>query len=87
MKPFEITTPALRDAVGACRDVLTGLVEGAEAKNRIGAANATIAAVGQEIKVRIAMPRIAAAEARLVESSAHDALADSRRLDIAGGTP
>lgn len=75
MKSFEITTPALKDAVTACRDVLSGLVEGNEAKNRIGAANATISAVGQELKVRLAMPKLAAAEAKLIEAEAQKSIA------------
>lgn len=67
MQPFEITTPALKHAISACGDVLNGVVEGGEAKNRIGAANAIISAVGTELKVRLAAPKIAAMEAKLIE--------------------
>ena len=74
MKTFEVTTPALRDAVAACKDVLTGVVEGQEARNRIGAANATISAVGQELKVRLAMPKLAAMEAKMIEAEEHKQL-------------
>lgn len=86
MKVFEIRTPALREAVDSCRDVLNGVVTGSDANERVRAANATINAVDKELKVRLAMPKIAAAEAKMIELDAratpiedHSAIAAASR--------
>ena len=71
MKTFEIQTPALRDTVSALQDVISGrkggVVEKDEARDIISAGNGVIRAVGQELKVRLAMPKLAAMEAKMIE--------------------
>ena len=68
MRTFEITTPALLAAVDACNNVLTGAIDGPEAGHVIGASNATVKAVNAELAVRLAAPKLAAIEAKLVEA-------------------
>lgn len=71
MKTFEVTTPALKTCVEASLAVINGRRDGSmerdEARDVIGAVNATTRAVGQELQVRLAMPRLAAIEAKVVE--------------------
>lgn len=72
MKTFEITTPALREATDAFRGVISGRQSGAmekdEARDITAAAGGVVRAVGQELKVRLAMPKIAAMEAKMIEA-------------------
>lgn len=74
MKTFEITTPALKETVTALQGVISGRQDGSiekdEARDIIGAGNGVIRAVGQELKVRLAMPKLAAMEAKMIEAEA-----------------
>lgn len=76
MRQFEIQTPDLRHAIEACRGVISGRQEGTmerdEARDITAAARGIISAVGQELKVRTAMPKIAAMEARMIEADRQD---------------
>lgn len=71
MKTFEIQTPALQEASDALRNVIAGrqnnTMEREEARDIVAASNGVVRTVGQELKVRLAMPKIAAAEAKLIE--------------------
>jgi len=71
MKRFEIQTPALQEASDAFRNVIAGRQDGGmerdEARDIVAAGNGVVRAVGQELKVRLAMPRIAAAEAKMID--------------------
>lgn len=73
MKPFEITTPALQIAADAASAVIegrkAGTMEKDEARDIVAAANATTRAVGTELQVRLAMPKIAAMEAKMVPAA------------------
>lgn len=73
MKQFEVVTPALQDAVEACRRVIAGREEGTmekeEGRDLISAANGITRAVGQELNVRLAMPKLAALEAKAIEGT------------------
>jgi len=72
MKTFEITTPSLKEAEAAFRGVIagrqTGAMEHDEARDIVSAGNGVVRAVGQELKVRLAMPKIAAMEAKMIEA-------------------
>lgn len=74
MKPFEITTPSLIEANEAFRKVIDGRQSGAmesdEARDIVAAGNGVVRTIGQELKVRLAMPKIAALEARMIEEPA-----------------
>lgn len=74
MKAFEITTPALKTVTDALTGVIasrqTGAMEKEEARDIISAGKGVISAVGQELKVRLAMPKIAAMEAKMIEADA-----------------
>lgn len=71
MKTFEILTPALKTVTDALSGVIAdrkaGTMEKDEARDIVAAGNGVIRAVGQELKVRLAMPKLAALEAKLVE--------------------
>lgn len=71
MKVFEITTPALREVTDAFRGVITGRQAGTmerdEARDIVAASNGVVKAIGQELKVRLSMPKIAAIEAKMIE--------------------
>ncbi len=67
MKTFEITTPALRQAMANFSAATEGAMEHQEALRAISAGNGMVRAVGQELRVRLALPRILAAEAKLIE--------------------
>lgn len=69
MKPFEITTPVLLRAMENFEAATDGTVEHQEAMRHIAAGRGLVSVVGQELKVRLAAPRIAAAEAKLIEAS------------------
>ncbi len=72
MKTFEITHPALKIASDAAIAVISGRQSGAmekdEARDIIAGANAITRSVGQELQVRLAMPKIAAMEAKMIEA-------------------
>ena len=70
MKTFEITTPELRRAVENFDAATAGNVDGTEARVLVAAGNGRVRTVGQELKVRLAMPKIAAIEAKLIEGTA-----------------
>ena len=78
MKPFEIRTPALREAMDAFRIVLSGRQDGSmerdQARDMVAAGNGIVRTVGQELKVRTVMPKIAAQEARLIEGERSDSV-------------
>jgi hypothetical protein len=69
--PFEVKTPALIEAIelarAAAEGVQTGRMERGDATVLNTAAGRMINAVGNEIKARLAAPKIAAQEAKLVE--------------------
>lgn len=69
MKTFEIKTPALKivtDALtGVIADRQSGAMEKDEARDIVAAGNGVIRAVGQELKVRLAMPKLVALEAKM----------------------
>lgn len=71
MKPFEITTPALKVATDAALTVIqnrqNGSMDKEEARDVIAGVNAVVRSVGQELQVRLAMPKIAATEARMID--------------------
>lgn len=73
MKTFEITTPALKTVSDALLGVIdgrkVGTMEKEEARDIVAAGNGVIRAVGQELKVRLAMPKLAAMEAKMIEGS------------------
>lgn len=73
MKTFEVQTPALRKAMESAVDVIDGCSDGSlendRARNMIAASNSITRAVGQELQVRLAAPRLAAIEAKQVEQS------------------
>ncbi|HXF53359.1 MAG TPA: hypothetical protein VNK52_04475 [Hyphomicrobiaceae bacterium] len=72
MKSFEVRTPVLCEAVEALRAVIAGRqdgsMEGTQARDIVAAANGLIRAVGQDLRVRLAEPRLAAQEAKLIAS-------------------
>lgn len=74
MKTFEITTPALKTATEAALAVIAGRQNGTmekdEARDVIAGVNAVTRGVGQELQVRLAMPKLAAVEAKLIENAA-----------------
>lgn len=73
MKPFEITTPVLKQASDAALAVIDGRMKGTmekdEARDIIAGVNATTRTVGEELKVRLAMPKLAAMEARMIDAA------------------
>lgn len=69
MKPFEITTPALQSAMRKFEAATDGTLETSVARNHVAAASGIVRAVGQELQVRLAAPRLAAQEAKLIEQS------------------
>ena len=73
MKHFEITTPLLAEAADAFRNVIVGCTDGTmekdDARNITAAGNGVVRAVGTELKVRLAMPKIAASEAKMIEGA------------------
>lgn len=79
MKTFEIQTPALREATDAFRGVIAGRQSGTmekdEARDITAAGNGVVKAIGQELKVRLAMPKIAAMEAKMIEGEAQKSIA------------
>jgi len=62
MKPFEIQTPALIKAMNAFDHVIestkSGALENANGRNIINAGKGAVQAVGQELKVRLAAPKL-----------------------------
>ena len=68
MKTFEITTPVLNESIALFRRATDGTMDTKEAANHIAAGNGITKAVGQELKVRLAMPRLAAMEAKMIEA-------------------
>lgn len=74
MKTFEITTPALKTVTDALTSVITdrqsGAMEKDEARDIVSAGNGVIRAVGQELKVRLAMPKLIAMEAKMQATEA-----------------
>jgi hypothetical protein len=74
MRPFEIQTPALRSVVESANAVRSGLSSGTMEKDVASGINKadanTVRAVGEELKVRLAMPKLAAMEAKMIEASA-----------------
>jgi len=71
MKEFEIKTPILKEAADAFRNVVSGRTSGAMegdiARDIVAAGNGIVKTVGTELKVRLAMPKIAAMEAKVIE--------------------
>lgn len=74
MKTFEITTPALKTVTDALTSVITdrqsSAMEKDEARDIVSAGNGVIRAVGQELKVRLAMPKLIAMEAKMQATEA-----------------
>lgn len=87
MKTFEIVTPALREVTDAFRDVIagrrSGTLEKDEARDIVSAGNSVVRAIGQELKVRLAMPKLAAIEAKMVEGEVINS--DANRAAIGQG--
>lgn len=75
MKPFEITTPALVKAMQNFETATGGTLDTREAAQAIAAGNGIVKAVGQELKVRLAMPKLAAIEAKTIEHESQMAIA------------
>jgi hypothetical protein len=71
MTEFHIRTPALIESVEIARDVLAGIRSGEidprSALLQLLVSRVIQAAVGGDLKVRVAAPRILAQEAKLVE--------------------
>jgi len=86
MKTFEIQTPALKDAMDAFRNVISGRQSGAiekdEARDIVAASNGVVKTVGQELRVRLAMPKLTAMESKMIEGQA----VDNTQKAIAGAT-
>ena len=70
MKSFEITTPALQSAMRKFEAATDGTLENDVARTHVAAGSGIVRAVAEELKVRLAMPKIAAAEAKLIEQQA-----------------
>lgn len=73
MKTFEINTPILKTVTDALTGVIhgreAGLMEKDEARDIVAASNGVTRAVGQELQVRLAMPKLAAIDAKLSENT------------------
>lgn len=83
MKTFEIQTPALKRAADEAIAVIDGRKNGTmekdEAQDVLVGSNRLIQAVGQELKVRLAMPKLAAMEAKMIEAES----ASQRQIEAA----
>ncbi len=66
MQPFEIRTPALVKAMNAFDHVVettkAGSMPAADGRNIVNAGKGMVQAVGNELKVRLAQPKLAEAE-------------------------
>lgn len=71
---FDIQTPALKTAMDAFEHVIgqtkVGAIESVNAKNMVQAGSGIVSAVGQELKVRLAAPKLAAADAAMIRAQA-----------------
>lgn len=76
---YEVKTPMLLEAADAARAVISGLLSGSmEAKDANalnGAAAKLIGVVSNDVKARLAAPRIAAYEAKTIEDTLQKQLA------------
>lgn len=68
---YEVKTPVIADTIGFLRNASKGLVNGAmepkDAKAVADIEDKVIKAVGMDIKARLAAPKIAAHEAKLID--------------------
>ena len=69
---YQITTPIVQESIDAARSAIMGLQNGSleprHASVIVGAARTLQSAVSTDIKARIAAPKIAAQEAKLIEA-------------------
>lgn len=65
MKQFEVKTPILKESIDIFRKAIDGTLDNSEARTHVAAGNGVVRAVGQELKVRLAMPRIQKIDASL----------------------
>lgn len=76
---YEIRTPLLIESVEAARAVITGVqtgqMEAATATRVLSGARVLQTAVSTDIKARLAAPKIAAQEAKLIEQAEQQKLA------------
>jgi hypothetical protein len=76
---YEIKTPLLIESVEAARAVITGVQNGemepATAMRILSGARVLQSAVAADIKARLAAPKIAAQEAKLIDAAAPDRIA------------
>jgi hypothetical protein len=72
MSDYEIRTPLLRESVDAARAVINGVQDGSmemqTATRVLSAARVLQSAVSTDIRTRLAAPRIASQEAKLIEA-------------------
>lgn len=73
MKTFEIQTPLLKKAATAFGEVMegrkAGTMERDEGRDIVAAGNGIVRTIGQELKVRLALPKLNAIEAKMAESA------------------
>lgn len=78
---YEVKTPLLCESVEAARAVIrgvqTGEMEAAAAMRVLSGARVLQTAVSTDIKARLAAPKIAAQEARLIEQSEQQQIASA----------
>lgn len=65
MKQFEIQTPILKESIDLFRKATNGTLDNNEARTHVAAGNGIVRIVGQELKVRLALPRIEKIESAL----------------------
>lgn len=79
---YEVRTPLLLESVEAARAVIrgvqTGEIDVATATRILSGARALQQAVAIDVKARLAAPKIAAQEAKLIEEQSPDRLAGPR---------
>lgn len=75
---YEVKTPVLADTIGFLRNASRGLAGGSmEPKDAVAVAvveDKVIKAVGMDIKARTALPKIMAAEAKVIENQKQSAI-------------
>ncbi len=78
---YEIRTPLLVESVEAARAVIHGVqsgeMEASTATRVLSGARVLQTAVSTDIKARLAAPKIAAQEAKLIEAGSPDRIADN----------
>lgn len=78
MKSFEITTPGLKEAAETFSAVIKGAGDGTlekeQARNMIAAGNGITRTHATELSIRLAMPKLLAMEAKMIEAEQHKKL-------------